>query len=108
MTTELEEKFFKHFGIEPRYTYMGHYPLLNEDGTIASPAYPIITDWILLKLICIAINHYEYPRIKDINHLKESTLRLLIKIKKDYEQFSYTRQKRTLMSKIQTLFDEEK
>jgi len=56
--TELEEKFYKTFGIEPEYTYIGHYPLTDENGIIQPPKYPKITAEKLLEIICVCNSTY--------------------------------------------------
>ena len=98
MTSEknLTEEFFRVFGIEPEYTYIGHYPLTDENGIIQPPTYPEITAKKLLEMICI-MRTYQlteiYRELPTIDKLKEDILKWFInqsvineKIKKQIKQ----------------------
>lgn len=56
MTTELEEQFFKVFGIEPKI-YKTDGRDIDDNGDVCSwyieEVYPEITDRVLLEIICI-------------------------------------------------------
>ena len=58
--SELEQEFYNTFGIEPEYTYIGHYPLTDENGIIQPPTYPDITAEKLLEMICVLNNYFKY------------------------------------------------
>lgn len=95
MTTELEEQFFKVFGIE-KIECCKHFKYFDSkcdrldltekclDCIGTNKVYPKITDRVLLKLIIIAINYgNRYRWIYDtsnIEELKSETLELLIKL----------------------------
>lgn len=77
MTTELEQEFFKVFGVAMQH-------LLNVNTNQFVDVYPEITDRVLLKLIIIAMNYgNRYRWINDtsnVEELKSETLELLIKL----------------------------
>lgn len=106
MTTELEQEFFKVFGIEPEYTYIGHYPLTDENGIIQPPKYPEITAEKLLQMICI--NSYFCG--VDFHHLwvknpDEIKAIILDEIVRWYQQKKYGHEK--CKHQIQQLFEDE-
>ena len=109
MITEIEQQFFKVFGIEPKI-YETNGRDIDDNGDICSwyieEIYPEITDRVLLELICITINHYDYPKINNVKHLKSKTLSFLIKLKKENDYYGYKIQNKTLIKKIQSLFRE--
>ena len=114
MTTELEEQFFKVFGIEPKWkdkrvkNFKTHYTekqaqYLRETtkNRNIQLCYPEITDRKLLKMICIlnstnGINCTAYES-KNISDLKKEILNECMNISDDIE----------LKAKIQQLFEEE-
>lgn len=107
MVTELEEEFFKVFGIEPEYTYIGHYPLTDENGIIQPPEYPEITDRKLLEMICILqkfknilFDNLYFEKIED---LKNEVLSQIYKCKLSLHEFNAEQ----LQLQIQQLFKEE-
>lgn len=114
MTTELEEQFFKVFGIEPKYNkksckHCKYYTESNfYDGCIrdinfincpnTKKFYPKITDRKLLEMICIlgtAIRHFKIPPKLELEQLKYHILRNCI----NEQEGIYTR--------IRQLFKEE-
>ena len=105
MTTEIEEQFFKVFGIEP-YKLFSARQGINPDAVI----YPEITDRKLLQLLCIYNNMQGYPEFTIIpckyEDTKEMILQTLIDEKTgitDYEEDTYM----DIMTKqIQQLFKE--
>ena len=118
--TNLEQEFFKTFGIEPEYTYIGHYPLTDENGIIQPPTYPEITDRVLLELICILNSYYSNTMqcctmltSKNIYELKNEILKELIDILKQYTSLSFLEKDRDereeenwIKQQIQSLFRE--
>lgn len=90
--TNIEEQFYKTFGIEPRYNYEScercvyfddDYCKCDKDKKYtecedAEPLYPEITDRILVELIWLIINqngHYDIPIMSDVNDLKRYILK---------------------------------
>lgn len=73
----IEQKFFKFFGIEPSYNYIGHYPETDEYGTILPPKYPEITKENILNLICILSQYgvIQMSNIGNYGNLRESVLK---------------------------------
>lgn len=127
MTTELEEQFFKVFGIEPKmlcdcefknlYDYRIEYGqdvCIHTEDNIKEPCkicelakqihpfYPKITDRVLLELICIQGN-IDYFMIDNsgnpisVNGLKKSVLHTLTLLSKNHKE---------LKQQIQQLFKE--
>jgi hypothetical protein len=82
MTTELEKQFFDTFGIEP--VAFVDFTTGYSDWIFH---YPLITDHILLKLICIANKYGVLPYTTTIKNLKDRTLRILIKVQKYREKY---------------------
>ena len=102
MNKQLEEKFFKTFDILPEYIYTvkdtfytgeGHiYSASKEDIIKAFPnerykviktdkSYPMITDYIFLELIALALCTYDGTEVYfdySLEKIKEKTLKLLI------------------------------
>ena len=107
MVTELEEQFFKVFGIEPKrncYWSNTHCKDCNEDcvNFYIKPKYPEITAEKLLEMICTCnstyINgytNYFMATGKTKEELKEEILKKCIMLSKDIE------------NNIQQLFKEE-
>ena len=107
MTTELEQQFFKVFGIEPRYigsiwnskeTQIKNFENIYE--------YPEITDRKLLKLICInsyfcGVNFHNLW-VKNLDELKAIILDEIIRWYKE-QKYGYEKCKH----QIQQLFKEE-
>lgn len=91
MTTELEQEFFRAFGIEPKNKCGKNliYPnCLNPDKCgydnciYYQIEYPDITAEKLLEMICIAMKYKNtYRFVNGIEDLKEQTLKILISIK---------------------------
>ena len=102
MTSELEQEFFRVFGIEPEYTYIGHYPLTDENGIIQPPKYPEITAERLLEMICIynstytnGYTNYSLLNERNVEKLKEQILKNCLIVRDD------------IKLQIQQLFKEE-
>lgn len=109
MTTELEQEFFKVFGIKPMFRYLvqSELPVVGTDRCRPTydltkelfknfalsrakgyklvevvKIYPEITDRKLLKMICIVMKYKNtYRFINGIEDLKEQTLKILITLK---------------------------
>ena len=81
----IEKEFFEVFEIPPAtVSQFGSYyfwDTIDIDGL----RYPIITDRLLLELICCLANNFEYivPNV-DYNNLKSVILRDCIKLKNNY------------------------
>ena len=101
----LTEEFFRVFGIEPEYTYIGHYPLTDENGIIQPPAYPEITAEKLLEIICILSQsyplNYEGWSFFSVQELKEMILGDCVDAAKKLSLSS------VFANKIQKLFKED-
>lgn len=84
MTTELEQEFFKVFGIEPTVYSTWDSKETQIKNFKSFTVYPEITDRVLLKLIIIAMNYgNRYWWINDtsnVEELKSETLEFLIKL----------------------------
>jgi hypothetical protein len=110
MTTELEEHFFKTFGIEPKIDY--DYKTIIQDvvKTGFNINYPEITNDILLQMICI-LNETscEVLSAENIEDLKNEILETCIKVyntpilTSDGDEYENT----VIYDKIQQLFKEE-
>lgn len=75
MTTELEQEFFKVFGVEKQK----YYACKNKDyNDVFEVKYPEITDRILLKLICKAYCLMFSIQGSSIELLKENILKEFI------------------------------
>lgn len=98
MTTELEQEFFKVFGVEKNND---NCPMLDKSNCIFVPSecnyyqYPKITDRILLKLICKAYCLMFSIQGSSIELLKENVLKEFIYWQEDVDK-----------SEIQQLFKE--
>lgn len=83
MTTEIEKKFFKALGIEPKLTLISMDVHEVSDGYSYSEKYrehyPKITDLILLELIVICLNNDFVVHSKNLDELQEKILYLLTK-----------------------------
>jgi hypothetical protein len=111
MTNELEKQFFDTFGIEPKTNreYGYKMAIYNEAGTEEIKFYPQISDSILLKLICMANQHEDYPATTNMKNIKERTLRILLRTKKCLKNtFSHKGCHNGLVRKVRTLFEEER
>lgn len=116
--SNIEEKFFETFEIEPKYKFKG-----CENGItfytygcdipsckgcpkeIKEKNYPQITDSILLELVCVAMEYRDYPTTVNIRNIKERTLRLLIGTKKYLKDtFSSKSYHNRLVRKVQSIF----
>lgn len=112
--SEIEQEFFKVFGIEPEYNKRScehcKYRIESNffDGCIydinfincpnAKMFYPKITDRKLLEMICIVMKYKNtYKFVNGIEDLKEQTLKILISLK---DMLS-------IYAEIQQLFEEE-
>lgn len=103
MTTELEQQFFKVFGINKRCCHDNYKHQKEVCHRIPEQCqdyqYPEITAENLLKLICIltvARKHFELPKIYTIQEMKDYILQICV-----FEQEGiYTR--------VRSLFDEER
>ena len=109
MTTELEEKFFKVFGIEPipikSYGYWLIKGFIAENDKGEKVVYPEITDRKLLEMICIFSQHCNFGRwnkyaMHSIDDFEYIMLSQLI----EYQNKRYTY---GIKEKIQQLFKEE-
>ena len=95
MTNELEKQFFDTFGIEKRPIYSGS-KLYNP--FVIGYDYPIITDRILLELICIDNQENVYkcrPLANNVEELKTYILEEFIRLY-DLGLFKRAHQVRTL------------
>lgn len=112
--SSIEEKFFETFEIEPKeYKGCNSFPCSNpgtecencKDYKLYKTAYPRITDYILLALVCVAMEYRDYPTTVNIKNIKERTLRLLIGTKK-YLKDTYSSEAyhNRLVRKVQALF----
>lgn len=114
MTTELEQKFFKVFGIEPipikNYGFWLIKGSITENGKGEKVVYPEITDRKLLDMICI-LNETacEVLSAENIEDLKNEILETCIKVYNtpiltsdgdEYDNYA-------IYDKIQQLFKEE-
>lgn len=132
MTTDLEKQFFDTFGIEPAYFYECSYKDKLDFGLNPSddecPAktsnircntcdlgkkvlvgYRVITDRILLELICIAHQHIELGDYIDKQGLIGAVLRALIYCYEcgiDNKFFYTSKEAQTLKQQVQALFKE--
>ena len=104
MTTELEQEFFKVFGIEPipikSYGYWLIKGSIAENDKGEKVVYPEISDRKLLEMICIlsAYNYiFEDLKADDIEQLKEEIIKLF---------FDYPLIAEEEKTKIQQLFKE--
>lgn len=92
MTIELEQEFFKAFGVEPKIycckpdikrvnpTFCEHY-IECKNCDYLENKYPQTTDRILLQLIVIVTNYVnDICEMTDIEDLKKTTLEELIEI----------------------------
>ena len=121
--TEIEERFMQVFGIEPRYTYIGHYPLTDENGIIQPPKYPEITSDILLNLEDILLKKHiqvetcfygdDYYCSCTIplcngkaNNKKDAFLEMLIAIAQNYLDNSDMDGEEDIYNQIHSLFSE--
>ena len=110
--TNIEQEFFKTFGIEPKVKCdiiktanmcicfaCPHYKNIDGDtGECQNLEYPEITDRILLQLIVIVTNYVnDICEMTDVEDLKKSTLEELIEIS----------DRGTVKYRIQSLFREE-
>lgn len=105
MTTELEQKFFKVFGIEPFCDLPCNKRGVEcTDNTYCGNKYPEITDRKLLEIICILSQsyplNYEGWSFFTIQDLKEEILESCIKTAKKLSLSS------VFASNIQQLFKE--
>lgn len=102
MTTELEEQFFKAFGIEP-YKLFSARQGINPNAVI----YPQITDRKLLEMICILQRFKDITfnnlYFENIEHLKNEVLSQIYKCKLKLHEFNA----KQLQQQIQQLFKEE-
>lgn len=108
MTTELEQQFFKVFGIEKNND---NCPMLDKSNCVFVPSecnyyqYPEITDRKLLEMICTLSQsyplNYEGWSFNTVQDLKETMLEDCIKTAKKLSLSS------DFVNKIQQLFKEE-
>ena len=100
MKTELEQKFFNTFGIEPFCDLPCNKRGVEcTDNTYCGNKYPDITAEKLLEMICIVFNtfqSFEINRTYTVETLKDKILSLLILAKDD------------VYNQIQQLFEGEK
>ena len=116
MTSELEEQFFKVFGIEPKI-YKTDGRDIDDNGDVCSwyieEVYPEITDRKLLELICI-YNSFQNDEASllipfDINNVKDIALQVITKNIKDKSLNNYyCNDVERLKTNIQQLFKERK
>jgi hypothetical protein len=95
MTTELEQEFFKVFGIEPTIYSLWDSKETQIKNFKSYEVYPEITDRILLKLICKACCLMFSIQGSSIELLKENILKEFIHWQEDVDK-----------SEIQQLFKE--
>lgn len=100
MTNDIEEKFFKVFGIEPKKLFSARQGI-NTDAVI----YPEITDRILLELICIYIGYERiYMGTFELGHFRRFMLAMLIDL---YKEIRDVNKKERLKHQVQSLFTED-
>lgn len=85
MITELEQEFFKVFGIEPvpikSYGYWLIKGSIAENDKGEKVVYPEITDRVLLELVCIANKYFgDIYFGKNVEQLKKTVLINLAKV----------------------------
>ena len=110
MTTELEKQFFQCFGIEqklPDYNegYCDGCEINYDKCERYCPHKGLITDRILLELICISTASEItvcFKKIKSIEHLKEVVLNYCI------ERYSYHLHKDKFKHQVQAIFEGER
>lgn len=115
MITELEEQFFKVFGVEPipikSYGYWLIKGSIAENDKGEKVVYPEITDRKLLEMICI-YNSFQNDDASlfipfDINNVKDIALQVITKSIKDKTLNNYyCNDVEKLKAKIQQLFKE--
>lgn len=108
MTTELEEQFYKTFGIEPTVYSIWDSKETQIKNFNSFEVYPEITDHRLLQMICI-LNDYEGINVKGnkIEELKEELLKQCIEYFKYPIAFEESNDLCNLHNHIQQLFKEE-
>lgn len=105
MTTELEQEFFKVFGVARQH-------LLNANTNQFVDVYPEITERKLLEMICI-YNSFQNDEASlfipfDINNVKDIALQVITKSIKDKSLNNYyCNDVEKLKTNIQQLFKEE-
>lgn len=81
MTTELEEQFFKTFGIEPTVYSLWDSKETQIKNFKSFEVYPEITDRVLLELVCIANKYFgDIYFGKNVEQLKKTVLINLAKV----------------------------
>lgn len=107
----IEEKFYKTFGIEPK-VYCKHFNYVNsecdrknnkcKDCIGVKKEYPEITSDIILKLICIYIGYERiYMGTFELDHFKRFMLASLIDL---YKEMRDVNKKERLKHQVQSLF----
>ena len=107
MTNDLEKQFFDTFGIESKLECIKPSDERCNECGCCELKYPQITDHILLKLICMANQHEDYPISTNIKNIQARTLRILLSTEKFYKNY-YGNDKRykKLVKQVRTLFEE--
>ena len=135
MITEIEQEFFKVFGIEPKvkcdiiktanmcicFTCPRYKNIDGDTGECQNLKYPEITDRKLLELICILNSYYSRTMqcctmlySSKIDNLKEEILKEFIDLLKQYTELEFLKKDRDereeenwIKTNIQQLFKEE-
>ena len=116
MTTELEQEFFKVFGIEPipikNYGFWLIKGSIAENDKGEKVVYPEITDRILLDLICLHNSSCRYAEDLytpcELENVKEEFLEEIINIQKHPDEVYYYEGSEDFKHQIQSLFREGK
>lgn len=111
MTTDLEKQFFDTFGIEPKLDCKRcgakNFALGQCAEVDCEKTYPLITDRILLEMICICSQYGFCPTARIVKALKSKIFKRLFQLKKNlknnYEHQGYHN---TFVRKVRTLFNE--
>lgn len=113
MTTELEEQFFKTFGIKPFCDLPCNKRGVEcTDNTYCGNKYPEITDRRLLEMVCLVADIHNYSgdvfdiEQNSINELKKFILRFLINYMKTEHTDTFYKNDEVKIC-IQQLFKEE-
>ena len=103
---EIEEKFYKTFGIGKKCCFVEEqgYECGHDCSICDNPKYPPITDRILLELICIYIGYERiYMGTFELGHFRRFMLAMLIDL---YKEMRDVNKKERLKHQVQSLFTE--
>ena len=105
--SKIEEQFYEDFKINAVILSDFDYDTLRynfKTVEIEGKRYPKITDKILLKLICIALQHEDFPVSTNMSNIQTRTLRILRRTLKWYSSADARKYYKRLITQVHKAF----